>query len=413
MPIALVVSLALLAPAPQKAATQLWTDDALHLVSEIERLHPDPFFGCPKEDFEAGVDTFLASLDSASEPRALAELMRLVATLTRQGRDGHTMVWPGQAHYLPLRTYGFADGWFVVAAEPSHAQWIGAELVAVGGVPIEEACARLAPLLTCDNEWNRRSKLGQALACADLLAGVGLVPAPTRVPVELVRGGERVALELTTLRGGLFERLGPHSLPARPGLDWLEGREQSWRLRVLEPERALYVQYNEVAARGSDGRLLGEFASELVRTFEERGLAKVIIDVRSNGGGDNTTFGPLIQALRAPAIDRPGVLFGLIGRETFSAAGNFVTVLERETKAILVGEPTGGAPNQYGDAVNVPLPNHPGVLVRVSTRYHRFGAPDDARLTHEPHLAAPLRARDYFEGRDPVLRAALDYQPPR
>lgn len=401
------------APPQESDALALWTDDVLHLVAEIERLHPKPFFGCPQEDFEAGVDEFLGTLAGADEPHALVGLMRLVARLSQQGRDGHTGVWPMTASYLPLRVYGFADGWFVVGADPGQEQWIGAELVSVGDVPIEEACRRLAPLLTCDNEWNRRVKLAQALACADLLAGTGLAAGTGTVRLELAREGQRSRLELTAVRHSLFELWDDFNLPARPGVLWLEQREQAYRMQVLEPERALYVQYNEVTADGGDGQDLKAFAAELVRTFEDRRLAKVIVDVRSNRGGNNTTFGPLIAALQTPALARPGVVFGLIGRETFSAAGNFVTVLERDTKAILVGEPTGGAPNQYGDAERVPLPNHPDVIVHVSTRYHQFGKPDDARLTHEPHLAVPLRSADYFGDRDPVLRAALDYQPPR
>jgi C-terminal processing protease CtpA/Prc len=158
------------------------------------------------------------------------------------------------------------------------------------------------------------------------------------------------------------------------------------------------------------GRALADFAAEMVRIFEERGLARLVLDARSNGGGDNTTFGPLIAALRTPSLDRPGVLYGLIGRSTFSAAGNFAAVLAQDTQAFLVGEPSGGGPNQFGDAVPVPLPHHPELLVRLSTRYHRFGPADDARLAVEPDLAVPLSSADYFAGRDPVLRAALDHR---
>lgn len=411
MSFALALLLATASPQAHDAVA-LWTDDVLHLVAEIERLHPEPFFGCPQADFEAGVDAFMTNIEGASEPRALTELMRLVALLSRNGRDGHTGVWPLEARYLPLRFYAFADGWFVVEADPEQRDWIGAELVSVGGVPVEEACKRLAPLLTCDNEWNRKVKLAQSLACATVLAGAGLTDEST-VRLELARDGKRTELELASAPRSLFDLWNGFNVPSRAGAAWLTGRERAWRMEVLEPERALYVQYNEVTARAGDGELLADFAAELVRTFEERKLAKVIVDVRSNRGGDNTTFKPLISALQTPSIDRAGVLFGLIGRDTFSAAGNFVTVLERDTKALLVGEPTGGAPNQYGDAERVPLPNHPNVVVQVSTRYHRFSRPDDARLTHEPHLPVPLRSSDFFADRDPVLRAALDYQPSR
>jgi hypothetical protein len=399
-----------LALLPQTDAHAAWSEDVLHLVAEIERLHPAPFGACPREEFEAGVDELLARVAEADEPHALVELMRLVARLTRGGRDGHTLVWPQRARALPLRLHHFEDGWFVVAADDAFGEWVGAELVGVGGVPVEKACARLAPLLTCDNEWNRRAKLAEALACAEMLVGVDLGTDPTRVRVELARADERHALELPC---GPRHPCGAIGLPERGGALWLRGREQAFRMEVLEAERALYVQYNEVTARAAGGRTLSDFAAELVRTFEERELAKVILDVRSNGGGDNTTFGPLITALRSPALDRPGVLYGLVGRHTFSAAGNFAAVLERDTHATLVGEPTGGAPNQFGDAVTVTLPHHPEILVRIATRTHTFVAADDPRLAVEVDLAVPLSSADYFAGRDPVLAAALAHVPGR
>lgn len=414
MPTAIVLSIAAcLGPSQHGDPVAAWTDDVLHLVSELERLHPDPYFGCPREEFELAVDAFLGGLEGSREEETIVELMGLMALLTRNGRDGHSGVWPLRARYLPFQLYSFDDGWFVVEAEAEHHSWIGARVVSIGGVPVAEACKRLALLLTRDNDWNLRLKLGSALICGDILAGAGVVADPARIRLELARDGTNHAVELAARPVDMHRLWGRPALPARPGVTWLEGRDRSWRLQVLEAERALYVQYNEVAPVDHDGQTLEDFSQELVRTFEERGLARVIVDVRSNGGGNNTTFPPLIRALQNPSIDRPGVLFGLIGRNTFSAAGNFVTVLARDTKAILIGEPTGGAPNQYGDAKDVPLPNHPEVLVRVSTRYHAFGGAGDERLTHEPKIPVPLTSQDYFAGRDPVLQAALSYQPQR
>jgi hypothetical protein len=168
------------------------------------------------------------------------------------------------------------------------------------------------------------------------------------------------------------------------------------------------VQYDVVAASDAAGGTLAAFAELLPPLVEGQGLERVIVDVRWNGGGDNTTFDPLLAALKDPRIDRPGRLFALIGRHTFSAAGNFVAALERETGAVLVGEPTGGGPNQYGDARPIELPHHPDVLVRIVTRYHVFADPDDPRLTNEPDARVPLLSSDWLAGRDAALAYALD-----
>ena len=404
----LFLALALAAPVrPQETErVDSWTEDILQIVEELPRLHPDPWFGIPQEEFETEVDVLLGKLEELSDAQVTVELMRLFALISRAGRDGHSGIWPIHARLLPIRVYSFSDGWFVVGASDEHGELVGSHLVAVGGVPVEEACARLAPLLTRDNEWNLRLKLSMALTTPEVLHGVGITPDAEKASVLLsTSAGVERTVELHATEHLTFEQ--HFALPARPGVRWLEGREHAYRMEVLPGSRALYVQYNQIVPRAADGRTLADFADELVRTFEGRELERVIVDLRSNGGGDNTTFGPMIRALQQPALARPGALYGLIGRETFSAAGNFAAALERETGAILVGEPTGGGPNQYGDARTLPLAHHPELLVRISTRYHVFGEPDDARLATDPDVLVELSSADYFAGRDPVLERAL------
>jgi hypothetical protein len=406
---ALALSTSLQAPSSDRVA--LWTDDALFLVEEYEHRHPRPWFGCPREEFERSMDAFLTGLEGWSEERTRAEFMRLFARLSEQGRDGHSAIWPTGGGMLPLQLYSFVDGWFVVSADA--AELVGARVTALGGVPIEEVASRLAPLLTRDNEWNLRAKLALALLMTELLTGVDVPARDGAFELSLERAGKRETRAFTARPGGLHAAFGRPDLPARPGARWLARRDEAFRYEILDPGRTLYLQYNEVTTRDAHGRTLADFTAEVVRVFGERECQRLVLDVRSNGGGDNTTFGPLIDALKAPPFERHGVLFALIGRGTFSAAGNFVTALERDTRAILIGEPTGGAPNQYGDAQTVVLPNHADLLVRVSTRYHQFARADDPRLTHEPHLAVPLRSGDYFTDQDPVLAAALAYVPPK
>jgi C-terminal processing protease CtpA/Prc len=98
----------------------------------------------------------------------------------------------------------------------------------------------------------------------------------------------------------------------------------------------------------------------------------------------------------------------IIGRGTFSAAQTLVTHMEATTDVILVGEPTGGSPNHYGDPIKLRLP-HSDLTLAVSSLYHN-DAPGDNRTTIEPHLLAPLSSKDYFSGRDPALEAIRSSQ---
>lgn len=141
--------------------------------------------------------------------------------------------------------------------------------------------------------------------------------------------------------------------------------------------------------------------------MKAKGVRRVIVDVRLNGGGDNTTYGSLTSLFGSPAVNRRGKLYLLIGRGTFSAAGNFTAELDRSTRAVIVGEPTGGGVETYGDTFPVLLPTV-GWTIRIAARYHeRKRSRSDRRLAVDPDVRVDLTSAQYFSGRDPVLERAL------
>jgi len=404
------LALALALPALQDERDARWGEDLYFLYERIQEMHPDPFRGASVEDFEQLLDETYGSLPDLTDDQVVVELMRFVALIAHDGRDGHSGLRSNAFHHLPVRFYRFADGWFVIQAQDE--ELVGMRLLAIEKTPVEVACVRLRPLVNHDNDTDLLARYGDLLATPEVMHALQLTAERERTTLQLqTPEGETREVTLTGLsRAESMAFVGGRPAP-RPGQDplWLSDPQTPWWLRVLPDERALYVQFNQVSRTGPGGQTIGDFGAEIVRTFEENDLERVIVDVRLNGGGDNTTFPPLIEALRqSESINQRGRLYGLVGRHTFSAAGNFVTVFERDLNSILVGEPTGGGPNQYGDARNITLPHHSELNVRLSTRYHEFDPEHAERLTHEPELAVGMTAADYFAGRDPVLRAALD-----
>jgi len=104
---------------------------------------------------------------------------------------------------------------------------------------------------------------------------------------------------------------------------------------------------------------------------------------------------------------RPGKqVYVLIGRNVYSAAGNFTTDLERLANPIFVGEPTGNMGNQEGDEGSVKLP-YSGLTATIAAVKWQLSHPWDVRRTIVPNIPVPLTAADYFAGRDPVLDTTL------
>jgi hypothetical protein len=137
-----------------------------------------------------------------------------------------------------------------------------------------------------------------------------------------------------------------------------------------------------------------------------------VIDIRENGGGDNTLVRDFVERLSGSAeLNKRGTLFTLIGRHTFSAAVNFATMLENQTETIFVGEPTGAGPNHFGDPKQLILPNSK-LTLRVSSRRHEFGDPYDSRTSLAPDVLVEMSHRDHFSNLDPALSAALNSDAP-
>ena len=71
-------------------------------------------------------------------------------------------------------------------------------------------------------------------------------------------------------------------------------------------------------------------------------------------------------------LNRPGGIYVLIGRATFSSAMMNAYEIRQRTNAILVGEPTGGKPNSFGEIINVDI-DGTDLKLQVSTKYfHAF-----------------------------------------
>jgi C-terminal processing protease CtpA/Prc len=139
------------------------------------------------------------------------------------------------------------------------------------------------------------------------------------------------------------------------------------------------------------------------------GIERLVVDLRRNGGGDNYLAEALRKRIARSGFNRPGGLYVLTGPRTFSAAQNCATRLERETFATFVGEPTGGAPNHYGDATLF-TGAITGISALVSTLAWFDSYPQDRRPWILPDLPVNDTFADWRAGRDPALQTALTHQ---
>ncbi len=378
-------------------------EDVDALLDALDGIHPEAFHGISREEFVAALDAYVEELPGLTAEESVVGLMRVTALLSREGRDGHQFALPQPGHEgpaLPLRVYEFTEGLVITAAAPPNEGLVGATITAIAGVPIDDVLAAIEPLVPRDGPATVQAFRPIFFARTEVLRGLGIID---EGPVEVAydhHGFESTAEVAPIPFDDYVAWLGdgtPHRLPSTDRLPYLADPEPT-TVRELD-DGVLYVRYRNVVTP-STAR-----ARELVDAGEVR---RLVLDLRQNPGGDNGTYGSVLELVQDFADQHPGELRVLIDRVTFSAASNLATEIERSTDAVFIGEPMAGGLNFWNDVTQVRLDALPVPMqVGVSTRYWEFAEPDDRRLTIEPDVLIEASAEDFLTGRDPVLEAAI------
>jgi len=393
-----------------------WRTDLAFFAREVTRRAYAPFARVSREEFGGQVAALRARIPELTDQRIALELRRLIT----QFGDGHAFVLPGPADQdsypvLPLSFWLFEEGLHVTAAGGPHRDLAGARVDRVAGHDPADVLATLGEYLSRDNDQQIRFQAPIWLRLAPDLHALGLTadPAEVELTVTPLDGGPARTVTVAAVPTRLLSLLGPPppdwaSLPdllEPPVPLYLRNRGLPYWFEYLPADDLLWFQFN--AVRDYPGDPFARFCDRLLDFVTVRRPGRLVIDLRWNGGGDTFLGQRLLHGLvGCPQVNRPGALFVIIGRNTFSAAQNIATLLEQHTAATFVGEPTGSRPNFIGETIPFQLPVSK-LLVNVADLYWQTGYPMDFRPWIAPQLYAPPTFAAFRENRDPALAAIL------
>jgi len=395
------------APHPLPASTRdgRWLQDVEYLGSQLPYLHINPYFKTSESKFQQSVTDLANQVPNLNDEQIIVEMMRIVASIG----DGHTRTYPSAKPVnfssLPLEMRWLEDGLIVIATSPEYAQAIGTKVVQIGDLPVDEVYAAVKPLIPADNNMEYLNESPMLMSMPAILYGLDLIPQKDSVTFGFEsQDGTTFTLELKPDSGeselfvSIYEKAGVQ-VPL-----YEQDRDSFYWYRHLPESNLIYMQYNN--CREDKDQPMQDFVNEMFDLIDQNEGARLVLDVRFNGGGNEAVLTPFIEAVKEhPSVNTPGKLFVIIGRGTYSSALQNAITLSLETDAILVGEPTGGKPNHYGEVRNFKLPNV-GLRIQYSTRYW-LNYPGRDPLTLEPNITAKLTIDDLLTGRDPALEKVL------
>ena len=210
-------------------------------------------------------------------------------------------------------------------------------------------------------------------------------------------GGDEVELEpqpAHEVASSLGSALAP--LPARGNPVWLRNLDDDQWLTTLDRAASSYLGYR--LTTGHDRRA----AERLLRLAHAAAVRRVVVDVRLNHGGNNRTYGPLLDALSRPAISRKLVA---AHRPADILRGRELHRRRRPRTRRRGSSASWRAALRASGATRRPVDlRSAGLTVRVATMYQDFGPPETRA---RPDVLVEPTAADFLAGRDPVLARAL------
>lgn len=386
--------------------------EALRLRAEA--VHPRGREAAANEDWRTRWNWLAAEADRLSDG---AYFVRTRAALGWFD-DGHTTVLPFEftggvpaamangpfALNLPIGVRVFHDGAYVTSAKDDGAALLGARITRIGSMEMVTLVRAWAANWPGNDAWAHH--WAGSLVTPAFLQALGAIDDPgAPVRLEAMSGRRRVNVALRARASSGADRQPVTRAKTQVEL-WSDAAGQGANGNfVRRTGEAVYVSCDNLGATIPD---FGAFTRACFEAMDDASARRLIIDLRRNGGGNNFLFEALRKRVERSRFNRPGALYVLIAPQTFSAAQNAANRLERETFALFIGEPTGGAPNHYGDA-QLGTGATTGLVSLISTLPWFDSYPQDQRVWIMPDLPSPQLFADWRDGRDPALEMALTH----
>jgi tetratricopeptide (TPR) repeat protein len=408
-------------PASSVVRTKLtvddWQSDLRFLQQTVHKDYSFLFKNITAKDFDVEVDRLHNAIPTLKEHEVLAGFARIVASF----KYGHTDIgWresPVKYHVAPVNFYWFSDGVHVEGADKKYEGVIGAKLIRIEGIPVEQALAGIKPLVPAENDQYFKAY------------GMDHITIPEALHAQKISKELKQSVTYTFEKDGkTFEQtiaaVDAFRFPrqygfVKPGNEWMSVRNQEttpnylknldkiYYYEYLPQSKTLYVRHSQIQDEKDEA--IPAFYKKVFEFIDKNDVEKLVLDVRLNGGGNNYKNKPIVTGIiESKKINKPGKFFVIIGRRTFSACQNLVNELSNFTNAVFVGEPTSENINFYGDNRRIELPKTK-LPVFLSFAWWQDKPQWENAPWLAPQLAVEMSFDEYKTNKDPVLDACLNF----
>lgn len=417
-------------PSPNNR-TEAWRQDLDYFQRYVALNRP--YTDETRAEALALVSNLRENIDELSD----AELKLGIAEAAALSQNGHSFVRLSDLTLsegrIPIMGRMFDDGYFILWTTPAYRHLLGAQIVSIDGRPIEEVIAAFRPYSGAKESYFRMI-VGWYLETPSLVHALGYANSPSRYTLDVrLMDSETISEVVVSIAdpppvvtpGDLIAPIqieGWHGLPTQLSAIpfFLQGWEEPFHYREIESINGFYIRYGANDDVGEHG--IGLFNTAVKSQLAQHAYAVIIVDQRSNNGGDYTRTYKLMTSLPA-LVGEQTPIYVITGPMTFSAGISSVAFLKASggEQVTIVGTEMGDHERMWGETSLLTLPNSQ-LGTQFATGLHDY---DDGCYEFPncywldflfnvsvgslaPEMIIPFTFEDYVLGKDAAINFILE-----
>ncbi len=381
--------------------TVQWNEDIDYLAKMIRSKHADFDHSISAEAFDSAIVLLKSKTGILSSMEIRLELEKIGAMIG----DGHTWVSDRFAndtyHLYPIYLRWFDDGIYLVGAQKEFSDWNGSRLININGISSEEILPKMDAFIPkSENNYFVQYWEGYWLRNADALSYSGITTSKTANYTFQKENGDIRSVALSPKEA--IESLNEIVWAYNPPPAFLMRYHDAVWFNRYDSRQTFYIKLNRYPSMKEMKSITSRMLDELKACDPE----KIVIDFRTNGGGDKTIGEWLINKLINAGWINKATFFAITGDHTFSASLANALYMREKAHALIVGEPPTNRPNFFSENLFLKLPNSK-INISIATYLNNYQDGNDDELILD-HLI-PRKFSDYQTGKDAVLDWIFEY----
>ena len=335
----------------QNLTEKQFIEDLEFLKTELPKRHKNLFGKISERKFNQKILEIEKKRQSLNNETFEIELYKLIKKIG----DEHTRIEPKYRNIFPIYFDFFKEGIFVVKTDSIHSKLMYKKLNGIETHTIKSVINDYKRIIKDDNKSYFEIYFLNFINNPSVLKGLNITKSNSEV--KFILDNQEFPILATNKENS--------ALTKNTQLLRFKHKANYW-YELIENNKTMYFNYQDCAEQ--DGKTFEIFNNELFNAIEIQKPEKLIIDLRNNSGGNSAILKPFLENLKTNYLNKKGSLYILIGKKTFSSALMNAIDLKRDYNSILIGEPTSGNVNHYGETRGFYLPNSK-IIIGYSTKY--------------------------------------------